>query len=291
MELSDQRIIRGVTMESTPIPRSLVSKVLSMAGKSLEIIFVAALSMVWAIPERAAASTLSFSIELQFDTSVDSTVREAFETGASAWESQIVGYQNTLTNDSVVIFARVTSLDGVGGVLGSAQLTETKFESFSAGFVYASTASVTLDRDDVGRLATTEILSDLVMHELGHAIGIGTLWYTPGFQELATPGSGRFTGAAALEAYRDEFDPFAEYVPVELDGGPGTADLHWDESTFGNELMTGFLDGPTRLSSVTLGSLEDIGYVTAVPEPAIGLSTFGLVAFVVLGRSRRRARA
>ena len=33
-----------------------------------------------------------------------------------------------------------------------------------------------------------------------------------------------------------------EAFPVEQDGGSGTAGSHWDEETFGNELMTGYVN-------------------------------------------------
>ncbi len=50
-------------------------------------------------------------------------------------------------------------------------------------------------------------------------------------------------------------------VPVANTGGPGTREGHWRESVFGNELMTGFLDGGINpLSRVTVGALEDMGY-------------------------------
>ena len=43
--------------------------------------------------------------------------------------------------------------------------------------------------------------------------------------------------------------------------GPGTADSHWRETIFGNELMTGYLNSGTNpLSAVTVGSLADLGY-------------------------------
>jgi hypothetical protein len=46
-------------------------------------------------------------------------------------------------------------------------------------------------------------------------------------------------------------------------GGDGTINSHWDEFTFGNELMTGFLNhGTNPLSVMTIRSLEDLGYVT-----------------------------
>jgi hypothetical protein len=43
--------------------------------------------------------------------------------------------------------------------------------------------------------------------------------------------------------------------------GSGTRDVHWRESIFKTELMTGYISGPTNpLSSVTIGALADFGY-------------------------------
>ena len=51
-------------------------------------------------------------------------------------------------------------------------------------------------------------------------------------------------------------------MPVEGGGGAGTANAHWRESVFRSELMTGFIvSAPNPLSRVTIGSLQDLGYV------------------------------
>jgi Leishmanolysin len=51
-------------------------------------------------------------------------------------------------------------------------------------------------------------------------------------------------------------------VPVEQDGGRGTACSHWDEECMGRELMTGFANagGINPMSRITIGSLDDMGY-------------------------------
>src|SRR6185436_18597419 len=50
-------------------------------------------------------------------------------------------------------------------------------------------------------------------------------------------------------------------VPVENTGGPGTANSHWRETVFRNELMTGFVQGPPNpMSRLTVASLKDLGY-------------------------------
>ena len=51
-------------------------------------------------------------------------------------------------------------------------------------------------------------------------------------------------------------------VPIETEGGPGTAEGHWSERVFDNELMTGWLDSGTNpISRLTIASMADLGYV------------------------------
>ena len=51
-------------------------------------------------------------------------------------------------------------------------------------------------------------------------------------------------------------------IPVEGGGGSGTRFSHWDEETFDAELMTGFIAlGESPLSVMTIGSMQDLGYV------------------------------
>ncbi|MGD8700444.1 MAG: leishmanolysin-related zinc metalloendopeptidase, partial [Gemmatimonadales bacterium] len=107
---------------------------------------------------------------------------------------------------------------------------------------------------------------EVIVHEMGHVVGFGTIWPTLGL--LADPSlSGgtdpHFTGSRAIEAF-DRIGG-ATYtgnkVPVENIGGSGTADAHWRESVFSNELMTGFINsGANPLSEVTVASLWDMGY-------------------------------
>ena len=50
-------------------------------------------------------------------------------------------------------------------------------------------------------------------------------------------------------------------MPVENTGGTGTADVHWRESVFGSELMTGFVNpGMNQLSRISVASFADEGY-------------------------------
>jgi hypothetical protein len=85
-----------------------------------------------------------------------------------------------------------------------------------------------------------------------------------------------------------EFAPTAAFIPVENNGGPGTAGAHWEETSSAipsSDLMTGFLNGPTSISQTTVQPFSDMGFVvvSAVPLPgsfAMFLGALGILAGV-----------
>ena len=150
----------------------------------------------------------------------------------------------------------------MGGILGQAGPTAIRTSDN-----LPATAVMEFDIADADAFNATGLWQDIVFHEMLHSVGFGSIW---GFQDLLD-GAGTenplFTGAAATFTYVRDFDAIdALGVPDEQDGGPGTRDSHWDEETFDNEIMTGFIDGQNFLSEMTVASLEDIGYETVWDE-------------------------
>jgi hypothetical protein len=121
------------------------------------------------------------------------------------------------------------------------------------------------DAADVPNLPASK-LDHVVLHELLHVLGFGTLWDQPGLPLLI---GGRGTsdpflaGANGRAAFRD-FDGGAGYAgsPVPLDGaGPiGSRERHWRASIFGTELMTPTVGPASPVSRTTLGALADLGW-------------------------------
>lgn len=178
------------------------------------------------------------------------------------WEQVIVGdlpdvvYRGVVIDD-VTITITSLAIDGAGGVLGQAAATALRSGSSLpyAGFIQ-------LDTSDVATMENSGSLLGVLTHEIAHVLGFGVLWSRLGLLSGTGTSSPGFTGANAVAEYNALFGTNVTAVPVEADGGSGTALAHWDESILGSELMTGWFNaGQTNaLSRLTVASLADMGY-------------------------------
>lgn len=159
----------------------------------------------------------------------------------------------TGTIDDLLLFATATEIDGPGGALAQAGpcIIRTDNGLPAVGIVIIDAADIT---------AFSGQLSEIVVHEMGHVMGIGTLW--DNFNLLLGAGSSNsaFLGSRAFNEYI-KLGGFS-LPPLESEGGPGTKDRHWRESVFDNELMTGYLNAGAAnpLSRMSIASLGDLGY-------------------------------
>ena len=165
------------------------------------------------------------------------------------------------TIDDVLIYASIRSIDGQGKILARAGPCFLRGEANSS---HTAVGIMEFDSADLDFLAGEGSMENVIMHEMLHVVGIGTLW---GEHDLLVDAGGadpRYTGAAAIQACQATggSTACASSVPVEDQGEAGSRDSHWRESTFNTELMTSAFDsGINEFSLMTIGGLEDIGYV------------------------------
>jgi hypothetical protein len=205
-----------------------------------------------------------FQITLSM-SGLTSSQQSIFQQAAARWSQVITGdlpnatYRGQ-TVDDLLINASATAIDGVNGILGQAGP-----DAFRAGSDLPYHGIMQFDSADLASMERSGMLLSVVMHEMGHVLGIGTIWSDFGLLSGAGTSNPIFTGAQATAAYNQTFGTSARGVPVENTGGPGTADSHWRESILTNELMTGWVNGSTTLplSRITIGSLADIGYTVS----------------------------
>ena len=226
------------------------------------------------------AARRAYNIDLRFLTAMTPTQAAAFTAAAAQWGSIVIGdlpldtviaapgtcFDNSPAMDEevddIVIFASIDSIDGPLNILGGASpcwIRTIGKLTVVGGMVF--------DSADVGLLETQGILNAVILHEMGHVLGIGTLWdaVTPKLIVGAGSANPYFNGTNGV--FRFDMDGGASYagtpVPVNT-GGAGTRDGHWRESVMGGELMTGyisFIGNP--LSTITVGSLSDLGYTVS----------------------------
>ena len=206
-----------------------------------------------------------FDIAFDFVGTWTAPLKSAFLSAASVIESVVVGdlpdvavpaYGGLLagTVDDLLIRVELPSIDGAGGLLSESGPLLLRSDS-----LLPATASMRFDIADAVALQADGSWGSVVLHEMLHALGFGTLWAEKG---LATPtGVGGYTGAAGMAEYAAMGG--AGPVPVETGGGPGTAGEHWSEAAFGDELMTGWAGDHTHLGPLTIASLADLGYALA----------------------------
>lgn len=194
-----------------------------------------------------------FQITLTFGSDVPGSVQTDARTAANRWEEVITGDLPDVTDGSTVVDDIVINVqmgllgggstsDGPANTLANAGPRQ--WRSGLPGLPWKAECGI--DPADAGSSAMVTIL----MHEFGHALGF------PGstkFRSYITGSS--FTGPNALREYK-VFKPSATSVPLD-----SASKAHWDETTFGSELMTPMLNNGTQyLSRITVGAMQDAGY-------------------------------
>lgn len=190
------------------------------------------------------------AFDIVFSSVSSSTYASSLEAAARFWEQIITTDLPDIGGvDDLEIAVNFTNLDGRGGTLAEAAFTALR--PGAGGLPYRGIINV--DTADAPTFSQSE-LTQILAHEIAHILGFGTLW-----AQFDLANSSQYFGLNAVREYQNAGGSLS-YVPLESDGGPGTAGAHWDENIFGDELMTGFYDSPSVLTSMTIGAMEDLGY-------------------------------
>ena len=214
----------------------------------------------------AAAIKSAYKIEVRFLGGLTPKQKAAFKTAAKRWSKVIVGDVPSVVVggeviDDLLIEAQGVAIDGAGNILGQAGPTNLRPASAGANAFLPAKGLMSFDTADLAAMEADSTLVDVITHEMGHVIGIGTIWEHKGLLSGAGTSNPTFTGANAKKEYGVLKGMGPTKVPVENSGGAGTRDSHWRESVFKNELMSGFIAAPNNpLSKVTVASLKDLGY-------------------------------
>lgn len=212
-------------------------------------------------PYTSGGDASAFNIKITFTGSWTQSYYDVFVSAANTLSKLIVGdlpnvsvrsRGSTTMIDDIQINAELGTIDGLYGILGQAGPTAIRTDSS-----LPATATMKFDITDVNAMSLTEF-ADVVLHEMAHSLGFGSIW-----SNLGLVSNGVYTGANAVAEYK-KLGGTAAGIPVEDEGGAGTAGSHWDEQIFNNELMTGYInEGENPFSRMSAASFADLGYKLA----------------------------
>ncbi|WP_051298578.1 DUF4214 domain-containing protein [Marinobacterium litorale] len=203
-------------------------------------------------------------IPVVVDFAGDTAYLPIFEQAAARWEEVITGDLLDVAStpfgpvDDLLINASVVAIDGESGILGRAGADYLRTD----GTLLPIHGIMQFDSADMAYMQSQGTLEDVILHEMGHVLGFSS-WF---FSSRGLSSGTQYTGESALAYYESLTGQTQSYIPLENDGGSGTAYSHWEESIFDTELMTGYAENspPMPLSVLTIGALEDLGYTVDI---------------------------
>lgn len=208
----------------------------------------------------------AYRIVLRFRGGLSPSQRTIFAAAGARIERVIVEDLPAIAgNTGLAIDAQGVTIDGPRRILGQAGPTLLRPGNLGRHSFLPARGIMSFDAADLAAMESDGTLLDVITHEMLHVVGVGTVWTDK--RRLAGAGGAnpRFLGPRAATAYTALLRPGSTIaaVPVENMGGGGTRDSHWRERSLSNELMTGYVSPAgtkNPLSTVTIGSLADLGY-------------------------------
>ena len=209
-----------------------------------------------------------FDIELVYLDSFTAAQRAAIDSAAARWEEVVVGDvldidDASLNQWSSVLNRRVTYEGAVDDLLvfvGKNPAQTSRASVLQMRWPHeggqALIAEVAFNPSQLRRSEREGWLYKLVLHELGHALGIGTTWSIE--RTACDVESYRFTGAAARLAF--DMAGGGDYLEPKV---PISNDLaHWPASVLAGEIMADVAatDDTLSLSAISVAALGDLGY-------------------------------
>lgn len=165
-------------------------------------------------------------------------------------DSVVCGEKIVGTIDDVLVLVIVGHIDGPGNDIGGAGPCVVR-----TGSLHPAVGLVLLDAADFVGIQPG-LLGDAMAHQIGHVLGIGSLWEAKGLM-----GTSGYTGAFARSAFHGLAglgDAFFSQEHVPVSGGVGPVLGHW--VNVGAEMMNPSIERAIRLSALSVAGLRDLGY-------------------------------
>lgn len=257
-----------------------------------------------------------YDISLTFVGTVPASVQNAAAAAAARWEELIIGDVSDVEIGAPQDISECVSGESVSGTIDDIRIF-IQMSTFTSPSTLAAAGPcayrifgelpawgvLKVNQDRLSQLIAEGGLEDVMIHEMGHVLGFGTMWEQKDLlrdPSVGNPGADtHFIGERAIAAFdaAGGTSYVGAKVPVENStGNEGSDDGHWRESVFRTELMSPAYESGTvkPISAVTVESFRDLGYGVDVsaadaytlppfilaPPPAVAPASPGLSGFV-----------
>lgn len=256
-------------------------------------------------------ATTKFDIHWQIDAAallakrpeenIDRIRKLYFEDAAREWSHVVVGWPTGRDGSclrlpggeefsSISVKVDFKEVDGEAEVVARVDAEEVRAHLLDGpnGEQFPTQGTITIDLGDLERLLNDQPrFKDTIVHEIGHILGLGTLF---DLRQLVTKDKeGPWcVGPSGCEAYANLLESThpdeKEKVPLHAEIESSTPAFHWEEEALEKDVMSTLLDRPgvcgstcglpgdspaariNVISTVSAGTLQDLGYVVDVSQ-------------------------
>jgi hypothetical protein len=259
---------------TTPTASRLTALTVAAGIAALSLLAAACGELTTAPGGPTTADSISYDLPLdvRFVGTVPADVQQAALAAAARWKQVVRGPWTTVTPPaggapcdfapalttpvpSMVVYVRMSAPDSLQGYAANGGACAVRPGTLLTyeGIVTVSTPNIDITRQN-GTLGVT------VAHEFGHVMGIGSNWQASSYLLDGNGPNPAFAGPAAMQAAFDVGATASASTPVQIaHPGESGAYAHWRTPGTGNEIMRS--GGGTAISKITLGALQDLGYV------------------------------
>ncbi len=250
-----------------------------------------------------------FTIELVFINCGTPSQNAAFVSAANRW-MQIIGselsdidftampidsiqcpsmvWRHPGVVDDLKIYVSIEAIDGPANIVGSAGPCSIRLPGN-----LPIVGQMRFDEADLDPIEQAGLLQQVILHEMGHVLGIGTLWIPQFFDFIVNPSlplspgvDTHFPGplvVAAFDAAGGVNYTGGAKVPVENNAEQGSSDGHWREDVLIDELMTPTINNGVLnpLSAISIQALAEMGYLVDLAEADPYNRTFTVAGLAV----------
>ena len=161
------------------------------------------------------------------------------------WDGLVTQNERFTNTYTIDVSFSIASLGN--GILGGAQvLTAYYFDTYTFGNSYTANGNIKMNESYMSYLRNSirsdnqSALYHVLLHEIGHILGIGTYWNMNGSPVSSYSDNGvtkyYYTGENALREYKSYIPEISHTIiglPIEDNGGSGTQNVHPEEGKEG----------------------------------------------------------